>query len=49
MMELNTIGLELQKTNGQENKAERTTMGFVQVRFEVVAIISSNITAFVRA
>ena len=27
----------------------RTTMGFVQVRLEVVAIISSNIAAFVRA
>jgi len=27
----------------------RTTVGFVQVRLEVVAIISSNIAAFVRA
>ena len=30
-------------------KSERTTVGFVQVRLEIVAIISSNIAALVRA
>ena len=29
-------------------KAEPLTVGFVQVRLEVVSIISSNIAAFVR-
>ena len=30
-------------------EAQPPTVGFVQVRLEVVAIISSNIAAFVRA
>ena len=45
-MELNTIGLGLQKTNGQENKAERTTERFVQVQFKVAAIFSSAYPCF---
>ncbi len=32
-----------------EKISERTTMGFVQVRLEVVAIGINNIAAFVRA
>ena len=45
-MELNTIGLGLQKMNGQENKAERTTERFVQVQLEVAAINSSSYPSF---
>ena len=45
-MELNTIGLGLQKTNGQENKAERTTENFVQVQLKVAAILSSAYPCF---
>ena len=30
-------------------KAHPTTVGFVQVRLEVVAMVSNNIAAFVRA
>ena len=37
-MGLNTIGLGLQKTNGQKNKAERTIERFVQEWLKVTAI-----------
>ena len=45
-MGLNTIGLGLQKTNGQENKAERTTENFVQLQLKVAAITSSAYPSF---
>ena len=41
---------QVKKVEQQYNReAQQVTMGFVQVRLEVVAIISSNIAAFVRA
>ena len=45
-MELNTIGLGLQKTNGQKNKAEQPTVSFMQVQLEVAAIKSSSYPSF---
>ena len=43
------VTLEKQYLQLVQKQGERTTVGFVQVRLEVVAIISSNIAAFVRA
>ena len=47
--DLNTANETFRNLLNTINTSLRTTMGFVQVQLEVVAIGSSNIAAFVRA